>query len=186
VLAYVFWHAPRGDDAARYGAGLAAFHTALADHPPHGFVRSWTLRVAAVPWLPAANAHYLDWYVVDDFAALGALNHGAVTGARQSPHDAVAHLALTGTAGVVGLLDGSDAGAAAMAPGHVVLSMVDKPAGTSYADFDASLVDAARGAPCWMRQMTLGPGPEFLVLGQPGAPPLPWNGLRLETSRVAP
>jgi len=142
--------------------------------------------VAAGSHGTAANAHYLDWYVVDDFAALGALNHGAVTGARQSPHDAVAHLALTGTAGVVGLLDGSDAGAAAMAPGHVVLSMVDKPAGTSYPDFDASLVDAARGAPCWMRQMTLGPGPEFLVLGQPGAPPLPWNGLRLDAWTVAP
>ena len=186
MLAYVFWHAPRGDDAARYCAGLAAFHTALADHPTEGFVQSWTLRVRAVPWLPAANAHYLDWYVVDDFAALGALNRGAVTGPRQSPHDAVAPLARTGTAGVVGLLDGSDAGAAAMAPGRAMLSMVDKPAGISYADFDASLIDAADGAPCWMRQMTLGPGPEFLVLGQPDAPPLSWNGLRLEASTVAP
>jgi hypothetical protein len=186
VLAYVFWHAPRGDDAARYCAGLAAFHTALADHPPRGFVRSWTLRVTAVHWLPPADAHYLDWYVVDDFAALGALNEGAVTGARQPPHDAVAPLARTGMAGIVGLLDGSDAGAATEPPGRVVLSMVDKPAGTSYADFSASLQRAAAGAPCWMRQMTLGPGPEFLVLGRPGAPALPWDGLRLEAVTVAP
>ena len=187
MLAYVFWHAPRADDAARYGAGLAAFHTALADDPPHGFVRSWTMQVAAVSWLPPAPAHYVDWYLLDDFTALGALNEAAVTGTRQPPHDAVADLARTGTAGVVALVPGSDAaGAGAGGADHVVLSMVDKPPGTAYADFNDAIVEAAGGAPCWMRQMTLGPGPEYIVVGHPDAPALPWGGVRLAASTVAP
>jgi len=185
VLAYVFWHAPRGDDAARYRVGLAAFHTALADDPPPGFVRSWTMQVAAVSWLPPATEHYVDWYLLDDFTALGALNEAAVTGTRQRPHDAVAGLARTGTAGVVGLVPGSHAAGGA-GPDHVVLSMIDKPPGANYAEFNASLVEAAGGAPCWMRQMTLGPGPEYVVLGHPDAPELPWGGVRLPATTVAP
>jgi hypothetical protein len=184
VLAYLFWHAPRGDDAARYRAGLVAFHSALAADPPAGFAGSWTLRVPAVDWLPPAEAHYLDWYVVDDFGALGALNDAAVSGTRQSPHDTVAAMARTGTGGVVRQLEST--GAMVDLASEVVLALLDKPQGTSYADFNAALVHAAAGASCWMRQMTLGPGPEYLVLGHADAPALPWPARRLPAVTIAP
>jgi hypothetical protein len=184
VLAYLFWHAPRGDDAARYRAGLAAFHSALAADPPAGFARSWTVRVQAVEWLPPSEAHYLDWYVVDDFTALGDLDDAAVTGTRRSPHDAVAALARTGTGGIVRRLDGH--GALPALSDEPVVTLVDKPAGATYADFSAALIEAGGGSSCWMRQMTLGPGPEFLVLGQPGAPALPWPARRLPAVTIAP
>jgi hypothetical protein len=183
VLAYLFWHAPRGDDATRYAAGLAAFHHALAADPPPGFARSWTVRVPGVDWLRSAEAHYLDWYLVDDFTALGALNEAAVSGSRRVPHDAVAGMARTGTAGVVGLLGGE--ATLREAPSAAVMAMVDKAPGTSYAEFTAALLDAAPEASCWMRQMTLGPGPEFLVLGGAGGLELPWPSLRLPAVPIA-
>src|SRR5207253_6612299 len=43
---------------------------------------------------------YEDWYFVDDFTALGALNEAAVTVARKDPHDTVAKLAGGGAGGV--------------------------------------------------------------------------------------
>jgi hypothetical protein len=183
VLAYLLWHAQRGDDAAGYCAGLAAFHDALATDPPRGFIRSWTVRVPPVDWLPSADTHYLDWYLVDDFTALGLLNEAAVSGSRRVPHDAVAGMARTGTAGVIGLL-GREA-TVPDPPSAAVVAMVDKPSGASYGDFTAALLDAAPEMSCWMRQMTLGPGPEFLVLGGVGAPELPWPTLRLPAVTIA-
>ncbi|HKA04118.1 MAG TPA: hypothetical protein VKD67_07300 [Acidimicrobiales bacterium] len=186
MLAYLFWHTPRDDDAARYCAGLAAFHRALAADPPAGFARSWTVRVSPVDWLPASDAHYVDWYVVDDFAALGPLNEAAVSGPRQAPHDAVASLARTGTGGIVAQLGGGAIVPVLPPPGHdSVLAMVDKPADMTYHDFTSALVAAAPDASCWMRQMTLGPGPEFIVLGGPDAPMLPWPTFRLPGAIVA-
>jgi hypothetical protein len=180
VLAYVFWHTPRNADLVAYERGLAAFHHALAADPPDGFVSSWSARIDRPRWLPDGAAHYLDWYVVDGFAALGALNEGAVSGPRQPPHDAVAVLAAAGTAGVAGRLPGSavvagpssdaaarsaGAGTARLAAGAgLIVTMVDKPAGNSYAAFRRALVDAAPGASCWERQMTLGPGAEYFVI----------------------
>ncbi len=191
MLAYLLWHSPRDDDAARYCAGLVAFHRALAADPPTGYAGSWTLRVPPVDWLPAADAHYVDWYLVDDFAALGVLNEAAVSGRRQIPHDAVAGMARAGTAGVVGRLGGAATVAASLPPlsslpsQEAALTMVDKPTGMSYGRFTDALLAAVPGASCWMRQMTLGPGPEFLVLGGANEPELPWPTLRLPGTIVA-
>jgi hypothetical protein len=186
VLAYLFWHTPRDDDSARYCAGLAAFHRALAADPPAGFALSWTVRVPPVGWLPAGEAHYVDWYLVDDFAALGTLNDAAVSGPRQAPHDAVASLARTGMGGVVARL-GGEATVTPLPPQwrDGALTMVDKPADMTYRDFTSALVAAAPNGSCWMRQMTLGPGPEFIVLGGADAPALPWPTLRLPGAIVA-
>jgi hypothetical protein len=183
VLAYLFWHTPRTDDTARYDDGLAAFHRALAADPPAGFVRSWTLAVERPAWLPDGPAHYLDWYLVDGFPALGTLNDAAIGGTRRAPHDAVAALARTGTAGLVAL----EAGAADV-PAQPVLALLDKPAGEPYRTFRAALaagVTASTGTGGWMRQMTLGPGPEFVVLGGAGQlPSLPWP-ITTMTARLA-
>ena len=106
MLAYLLWHTPLGTDTGAYEGGLAAFHGALAASLPDGFVRSWTLRVDRPAWLPEGAAHYLDWYLVESYAALGLLNDAAVSGTRRDPHDGMAALARTGTAGLVGLARG--------------------------------------------------------------------------------
>jgi hypothetical protein len=186
VLAYLFWHTPRSDDGARYERGLAAFHRALAGAPPTGFVRSWTLRVDRPAWLPDGPAHYLDWYLVESFAALGELNDGAITGTRRAPHDDVAALARTGTAGLVAHVAGTTGIPDAPA---MLLALVDKPAGQPYSTFRTDLTEAAAtrpGTACWMRQMTLGPGPEFAVLAdRDQMPPLPAPVTILDAAVVA-
>ena len=173
MLGYLLWHTPSGDDTTRYHDGLVAFHRALAADPPPGFVRSWTLRVDQPAWLPDGPAHYVDWYLIESFAALGALNDAAVNGTRRAAHDAVAALAGTGTAGLVALIAGD-----IEVPVEPVVGLLDKAAGQSYATFRSALtaaVTATAGAAGWMRQMTLGPGPEFVVVGGAGRlPSMPW------------
>ncbi len=184
MLGYLLWHTPRGDDTRRYEDGLVAFHRALAADPPAGFTQSWTLRVDRPAWLPEGPAHYLDWYLVDGFAALGALNDAAVEGTRRRPHDAVAALARTGTAGLVALLAG-----VAEVPADPVVGLLDKPAGQAYDAFRPALAAAVTATPTaggWIRQMTLGPGPEFVVVGEAGRPPsLPWPVTELRAALVA-
>jgi hypothetical protein len=184
VLAYLFWHTPTGADTAGYERGLGAFHRALAAAPPAGFVTSWTLRVDQPAWLPDGPAHYVDWYIVESYTALGQLNDAAVSGSRRSPHDVMAALVRAGTAGLVGLVGGNAARPAAPAVG-----LLDKPADQSYDTFRPALAAAAAGAPgttCWRRQMTLGPGPEFLVVAGAGTlPALPAPVAELGASVVA-
>ena len=56
MLAYVFWHRPGEDaDPAAYEARLAAFHAALAAHPPEGFSASAALRVGGGPLLESVQ-----------------------------------------------------------------------------------------------------------------------------------
>jgi hypothetical protein len=199
VLAYVFWHTPKDADLARYESSLVLFHRALAANPPDGFASSWSLRVDRPAWLPSGAAHYLDWYLVDGFAALGALNEAAVSGPRQLPHDAVAALADAGTGGVLGHVSASGkpagpardegpSGAGRTVAGsgpHNVLAvtMVDKPRGRSYPDFRHDLVAAAPGVACWERQMTLGPGPEYVIVHE-AALSLPWPATVLRAGAV--
>lgn len=155
TLAYVFWHwsdAP----AAAYGEGLVAFHRALAKHPPAGFRSSRSFAIAGAPWIPR-GAGFEDWYLVDDFAALGALNEAAVSGARREPHDRAAAMARGGTAGVYALKAGE--------PGEVATAFwFDKPRGATYEAFLALLAPLTReeGA-LWQRQMVLGAAPEFCL-----------------------
>jgi hypothetical protein len=54
--------------------------------------------VDAVPWL-GGRAGYEDWYLLDNYAALGRLNQTAVTGLPQPLHDAVATLTGDGSLG---------------------------------------------------------------------------------------
>jgi hypothetical protein len=185
MLAYLLWHTPAGTDIGGYEQGLLAFHRALAAEPPAGFTRSWTLRVERPPWLPDGAAYYVDWYLVESYAALGQLNDAAVSGSRRAPHDGMAALARTGTAGLMGLLGGS-----VEVPVTPALGLLDKPAGQPYDTFRPALATAAAATPatgCWMRQMTLGPGAEFLLLAGAGVlPPLPVAVTELAATVVAP
>ncbi len=154
MLAYVFWHRPAAEtDSALYERALAEFHRALAAAPPPGFQRSWAFQLAEVPWLGGPG--YEDWYLVDDFAALGELNEAAVSASRKAPHDAVARLAADGTAGVYRLVAGEPN------PGAPRAAWLSKPARKTYPAFLAEI--GALGTAAWQRQMTLGPTPEFCV-----------------------
>jgi hypothetical protein len=145
LLAYVFWHRPAGSaDPAGYEARLAAFHDRLRADPPAGFRRSVAFRVD-VPWI---GAGYEDWYLVDDWHAVGVLNAAAVDAAHRHDHDAVAHESGTGAGGLFALKAGDlelpQAGAAAWA---------HEPPSTP-----------ERGFALWQRQMVLGPAPEYCLL----------------------
>ena len=167
-LAYVFWHWPSSEVAAvEYESRQRAFHAALRDAPPRGFRRSMTHAVDHVPWSADGVAAYEDWYLVDDFAALGLLNEAAVSASRRAPHDSAAAHAAGGTAALLGLR----LGRAMTNP--TVATWFAKPSGMSYEALFAQLKSecATFDGGLWMRQMTLGPGNEFCLLGAPHAAP---------------
>ena len=93
--------------------------------------------------------------------------------------------ARTGTAALVALVAGTAGVPDAPA---VPLALLDKPAGQPYATFRPTWPrpSATRpGTACWMRQMTLGPGPEFVVVGdRERLPPVPWPVTALDAALV--
>jgi hypothetical protein len=170
MLAYLFWHEPReGVDPDHYVGLLRTFHAALHAAPPPAFVRSWSVRLDAAPWDGGPARPFEDWYLVEDWSALGTLNEAAVRAPRGQPHDAVAALATNGAGGLYALQHGTIDGPVPWA------GWVTKPSGAPYAEFEPALraaVDPAQGA-VLRRQMVLGPAPEYLVLGRT-EPELPW------------
>lgn len=171
TLAYAFWHAPLGTPGSGYERALAGFHTSLADDPPKGFQSSWTWSLPSPAWFQHAPRCYLDWYLVEDFSALAALNEAAVSGSRQGPHDRAAGLAGYGTAGLYRLLAGEPTAAPS-----TTLVFAAKPRGTAYGEALTAACAAAEqaGGSAWQRQMTLGPGLEY-VIAAPRAPGLAWQ-----------
>lgn len=92
-------------------------------------------------------------------AALAPLNEAAVSGPRQAPHDVVARLAAGGAAGLYGLKRGAPLARPAAA------AWFGKPAGMTYGALFTLMepVVADSGGGLWMRQMVLGPTPEFCL-----------------------
>jgi hypothetical protein len=147
VLAYLFWHQP-ATGTKDYERRLADFHERLRADPPPGFVRSVVFAVE-VPWMGQA---YEDWYLVEDWTALGVLNAAAVDAAHKPDHDAVARDAAGGAGGVYRLLGGE-------------LALED----VGDATWSASPLAASPGPDeaLWQRQMVLGPAPEYCLLTRP-------------------
>ena len=89
MLAYVFWHWSKPDvTPADYERYQRAFHAALANSAPRGFLKSPPFRIEGqAAWLGGAPA-YADWYLVEDWAALDPLNVAAVSGVCETPHAA--------------------------------------------------------------------------------------------------
>jgi hypothetical protein len=110
-------------------------------------------RLLPRPWLAVPRA-YEDWYFVDDFTALGALNDGAISGPRQRPHDAVAALPAGGVASLYGLVRDR-----VNRPRYVAFR--SKPAGSTFPSYIAALPQSTE---VWQRKMVLGPSPEFCIL----------------------
>jgi hypothetical protein len=184
VLAYVFWHWPRTDvQRQEYEQRQQRFHGAMRDAPSPGYLGSCSYAVAGARWTGGADA-YEDWYLVENSAALDSLNEAAVSGARQVPHDAAAAGAANGTAGLYRLRRGDVDSAR-----PTVAAWFGKPAGMSYAELDAVLEPVVResGGVLWMRQMVLGPTPEFcLQCRQSFTFPAPFEPLWVTVRRIWP
>lgn len=136
-----------------------AFHAALTATPPSGYDGSFSVGLSRAPWVAGGRDVYEDWYLVKEFGALDRLNEAAVSHSRAVPHDAAATVAAGGAGGLYGLRQG-------MVLRHPRYAQwFGKPDGMPYAELVAQLspvVDQAQGA-LWMRQMALGPAPEFCL-----------------------
>jgi hypothetical protein len=178
MLAYVFWHRPLDDSAVdAYERAEIAFHRSLAHARPAGMRGSAVFRVAELPWLappPEAAglqrqdgaAGYEDWYLVEDYTALGILNEAAVAHGHRTVHDELARRFGAGAGGLYGLIEGELApgldsiGAASMA------IWVARTSGTERRGLGELLGDGMDPdrASLWRRQLVFGPAPEFCLL----------------------
>jgi hypothetical protein len=164
MLAYVFWHWPRTDHlAGEYERGQRAFHRALAQSAPRGFLSSLTFRVEGqAAWLGGSPA-YADWYLVENSAALDSLNVAAVSGVCAAPHADVAQAMAAGVGSLLTLHRDSPSPQLSSVR-H--MAWLTKPRDMPYANFYAmvSALPRASEATLWRRQMVLGPTPEFGLL----------------------
>jgi hypothetical protein len=156
MLAYVYWHSPATDALEAYETALGRFHHTLSASDIPGFMSSASFALDGVPWLSSSSV-YADWYLVEDFGALGELNGAAVASVRRAEHDAAATRSALGVAGVYSLKAGDSE------LQTDTENWCDKPAAMSYVD----LVESRRGATgLWQRQMVLGPTPEFCATSE--------------------
>jgi hypothetical protein len=168
VLAYLSWHrAAAGVQPSAYEQALQRFHRSLAHRPPSGFRGSTALRLSELPWLaPVAGADdsaagYEDWYLLDDWAAVGVLEEAAVARGHETAHHAIAARAGAATGSVYRLVEGSARPSATSEavwvghePGH------DRP---SLGALLGDGMDPARDG-LWRRCLGLGPAPEYCLL----------------------
>jgi hypothetical protein len=160
VLAYVFWHRPAaGAEQGAYEQALERFHRSLAHRPPAGFRGSAAFRVSELPWLGGGEG-YEDWYLVEDWAALGVLEGAAVSRGHVSAHDAAAVRTAAGTAAVYRLLEGSPKLGAEQAV-WVASAPRREPVGLGELLGDG--IDPARDG-LWRRCLVLGPATEYCLL----------------------
>ena len=164
MLAYVFWHRPAaGVHAEDYERALTRFHHSLTENPPVGFSSSVTLRASELPWLQAADGAlgYEDWYLVENWTALGVLEAAAVSRGHAGAHDSAARDMGAGTGAVYRLLEGAQS----LADMHTAV-WVTRPSGAEepqIADLLEDGFDPARSA-LFQRSLVLGPAPELCLL----------------------
>jgi hypothetical protein len=173
VLAYVSWHRPApGIAAGAYEGALERFHRSLEHQAPSGFRGSATFRLQELPWLatslregagagPGSGGGYEDWYLVEDWAALGVLEEAAVSHGHVDAHDKVASLAGVSTGAVYRFLEGY----AGLDEGPVAV-WVARAGGHEHPSLSALLGDGMDPAVdgLWRRCLGLGPAPEFCLL----------------------
>jgi hypothetical protein len=192
MLAYLSWHRAAAEvEAAVYERALERFHRSLAHRPPSGFRGSASFRLVELPWLaPAAaagadqageQAAYEDWYIVDDWSAVGVLEEAVVSRGHFTAHDRVASLAGVATGSVYRLIEGC-----ARLDGAGVAVWVSRSPGHEHPSLAALLGDGMepeRGG-LWRRCLGLGPAPEFCLVGEdvgelagvdPGRLPVGWT-----------
>ena len=99
--------------------------------------------------------------MLDGAVVLDTLNHAAVSGSREQPHNEVARRAAGGTAGLYALHTGKLLQTSMRNIQYAL--WFGKPSGMRYDEFFARVVpQVERSGGClWQRYMTLGPAPEF-------------------------
>jgi hypothetical protein len=181
VLAYIFWHRPReGVAIDAYEHAQLAFHRSLARTRPIGLRRSAVFKIDEIPWAvhgadagasESADPGYEDWYLIDDFAALGVLNEAAVGRGHRSAHDEAARRFGGGAGGLYALVEGSrsDTGELAASLGEANVAIwVARPVGAQRRELGELLGDGMdpQHASLWRRQLVFGPAPEFCLLAR--------------------
>lgn len=178
MLAYLSWHRPAPTvEVDAYERALEQFHRSLAHRAPSGFRGSATFRAGELPWLraPAAAGDaragtpiaYEDWYLLDDWAALGVLEEAAVSQGHVSSHDKVASLSGASTGAVYRFLEGH----AGLDQAQVAVWVARAAGGHEHPSLSALLGDGMDPAldGLWRRCLGLGPAPEFCLLGSEAA-----------------
>lgn len=169
MLAYLLWHRPAdGVERESYEQASERFHRSLSHSPPAGLRGSAVLRLAECPWLPSTHdgacaVTYEDWYLLDDFTALGVLNEAAVTHGHRSAHDGIARRFGSGAGGLYGLMEGhADLADTARAV------WVSRPPGEPRGELAQLLADGVDPdhASLWRRALVFGPAPEYCVLSR--------------------
>lgn len=199
MLAYVFWHRPQDESSfAAYEHAEIAFHRSLAHMPPVGLRGSAVFRVGELPWLPAPAdgdarereapiGGYEDWYLVEDYAALGVLNEAAVGRGHRTAHDEAARRFGAGAGGLYGLIEG-EAHASLLADTSLAI-WVTRPPGSTRPELGELLCDGMEPgqASLWRRQFVFGPAPELCLLArevpagvQPTRLPAGWSAKILD------
>ena len=177
MLAYLSWHrAAAGVEQGAYEHALERFHRSLAHRPPSGFRGSSAFRLSELPWLaPIAGAEaapgYEDWYLLDDWTAVGVLEEAAVARGHLSAHDSIAGLAGCATGSVYRLVEGHARGASdgtrTPTAGEIDTAVwVTRAPGHEHQSLGALLGDGMnreRDA-LWRRCIGLGPAPEYCLL----------------------
>jgi hypothetical protein len=199
MLAYLSWHrAAAGVEQSAYEQALERFHRSLARRPPNGFRGSATFRLAEIPWLvskaaedrdsdvagtgaPPARTGYEDWYLLEDWGAVGVLEEAAVSRGHFTAHDRVAALAGAATGSVYRLIEGC-----ARLDGTSIAVWVSRATGHEHPSLPALLgdgMDPELGG-LWRRCLGLGPAPEFCLLAVETPPggassrlPAGWNAI---------
>lgn len=174
MIAYVFWHRPAQPDAmAAYEQAHLGFHRSLKRSRPVGMCGSAVFALPSIPWLAnaadeaayaAPAAGFEDWYLLEDFAALGVLNEAAVGRGHRSPHDEVARRYGVGSGAVYGLVEGDRRGE--LLASATTSVWVERAPGSSPRMIAELLGDGVEPghASLWRRHLVLGPAPEFCLL----------------------
>jgi hypothetical protein len=175
VLAYLFWHRPDDPSALdAYERAQVAFHRSLAHAPPVGLCGSVVFRVPGLPWLRSApdgdassstGACYEDWYLIEDYTALGVLAEAAVGRGHRTAHDDVARRFGAGAGGLYGLLEGHMTSDLSSIADASIAVWVTRPPGSRPGVLGELLGDGMEPshASLWRRQLVLGPAPEYCL-----------------------
>ena len=126
----------------------------------------------AGPPFAGAGAHpgragYEDWYLLDDWAAVGVLEEAAVSRGHLTAHDRVAALAGVASGSIYRLIEGR-----ARLDAAVVAVWVSRSPGHEHPSLSALLgdgMDPGLGG-LWRRCLGLGPAPEYCLLAAEAPP----------------
>lgn len=158
MLGYLFWHAKAPSiSAADYETQLSAFHASFQQLKPAGFMHSRVYRVPALPWMPATEAVYEDWYILENSAALDVINHAAIHNPHKGSHDSVARMVIGGLGGAYELRSGE----IDLIPEHVY--WFGKPATVPKDVFQTDMQALKANALFWGKYMVFGQTPSFCL-----------------------